>query len=144
MLVVAGPEPMEEERQVCTQLLGDDGPAQRKGVDRMVSRALCFQTSLGPNGAEQVCLAGFREEGPRSWCQSVKFTFSVRGDTQNLGACTSFRQMLAPSLSRCMILRRWLNFSKPWFPLHHIGNDGVCPVRGIVRVNWIVHGKGSV
>lgn len=44
----AGPEAMEEERQVCTRLLGDDGPAQRKGVDKMVSRALCSPDKFGP------------------------------------------------------------------------------------------------
>lgn len=74
----------------------------------------------------------------------MKFRFSVRGDTQNLGAYTSFRQVLAPSLPRRMILGRWLNFSKPWFPLRRMGSDGVCPVRGIVRVNLIAHGKRSV
>lgn len=50
--------PMEEERQVCTRLLGT--------MDLLKRREWIGWTSLGPYRAEQVCLAGFREEGPRS------------------------------------------------------------------------------
>lgn len=85
-----------------------------RGVDRMVSRGLCSLGKSGPYRVDQVCLAGFREEGPME-CEVRSSGFLMHSDTQNLGSSICLDSNPSPITSKFYDLRL-LNFSEPWFP----------------------------